>query len=194
VCVQVCPTGIDIRNGLQYECIACAACIDACDDVMDKIGYPRGLIRYTTQNALEGQPSKVMRPRTYVYATLLSLIFVAGVAGLYMRNPLAMDVIRDRNALFRETDDGSVENVYILRLMNKDKHDRVLTLAVEGIDGAQLEGAHEWLVKSGEVYTAAVAVDVPAGAVRGGHDVRFTLSARDEPAVRVVEKARFIAP
>jgi cytochrome c oxidase accessory protein FixG len=195
MCVQVCPTGIDIRDGLQYECIACAACIDACDGVMDKVGYPRGLIRYTTQNALEGQPSKVMRPRTYVYATLLSVIFVGGLAALVMRNPLAMDVMRDRNALYRETDDGGVENVYNLRLMNKDQRDHVLTLAVEGIEGARLEGErHEWLVKSGEVYTAAVAVDVPAGAVRGGHDVRFKLTAKDDPSVRVVEKARFIAP
>jgi polyferredoxin len=130
-----------------------------------------------------------------VYATLLSVIFVAGLTALLLRNPLALDVMRDRNALYRQADDGGVENVYNLRLMNKDKRDHVLTLAVEGIEGARLAGdRHEWLVKSGEVYAAAVAVDVPAGAARGGHDVRFTLSAKDDPGIRVVEKARFIAP
>ena len=79
LCVQVCPTGIDIRKGLQYECIACAACIDACDDVMDKVGYPRGLIRYDTQHGLEGKPTHVLRPRIIVYGTLLALL-IAGFA------------------------------------------------------------------------------------------------------------------
>jgi cytochrome c oxidase accessory protein FixG len=195
MCVQVCPTGIDIRNGLQYECIACAACIDACDSVMDKVGYPRGLIRYATQNALDGIPSKVMRPRTYVYATLLSLIFVAGLTGLMLRNPIGLDVIRDRNALYRELDDGEIENVYNLRILNKDEHPHVFRLAVAGLAGAKLDdGPHEWRVGAGEVYTVAVRVEMPSGEIRGGHDLKFTLSATDAPGLRVVEKARFIAP
>ncbi len=195
MCVQVCPTGIDIRNGLQYECIACAACIDACDSVMDKVGYSRGLIRYTTQNALDGIPSKVMRPRTYVYASLLLLIFVAGLTGLMLRNPVGLDVIRDRNALYRELDDGEIENVYNLRILNKDEHPHVFRLAVAGLEGAKLDdGTHEWRVGAGEVYTVAVRVEMPAGEIRGGHDLRFTLTATDAAGLRVVEKARFIAP
>ena len=83
--MQVCPTGIDIRKGLQYECIACAACIDACDEVMDKVGYPRGLIRYATQHALEGKPTRVLRPRVIVYGTLLALL-IAGFALAPHRN------------------------------------------------------------------------------------------------------------
>jgi cytochrome c oxidase accessory protein FixG len=140
LCVQVCPTGIDIRQGLQYECIACAACIDACDGVMDKVGYPRGLIRYTTQNALEGRPSRTFRPRTFVYAALLGLIFVAGFAGLMMRKPVALDVIRDRNALYQEAGDDEIENVYSLKILNKDRAAHTYRLAVEGIDGARIEG------------------------------------------------------
>jgi cytochrome c oxidase accessory protein FixG len=195
LCVQVCPTGIDIRQGLQYECIACAACIDACDDVMDKMGAPRGLIRYTTQNALEGKPSRVMRPRTYVYAALLTLVFLAGVAGLLLRNAVALDVIRDRNALYREGSHGEIENSYNLRILNKDQRDHVFALSVDGIEGIELDGdVHEWAVRAGEVYTVAVTVQVEDAAVHGGHDVHFTLVAKDDPGVKVVEKARFIAP
>ncbi|MFX5464542.1 4Fe-4S dicluster domain-containing protein, partial [Acinetobacter baumannii] len=87
ICVQVCPTGIDIRNGLQYECIACGACIDACDEVMAKVGYPRGLIRYTTQNAIDGRPSRVLRPRILVYGTLLLTLLVAFAWGITHRDP-----------------------------------------------------------------------------------------------------------
>jgi cytochrome c oxidase accessory protein FixG len=195
MCVQVCPTGIDIRNGLQYECIACAACIDACDSVMDKVGYPRGLIRYTTQNALEGRPARVMRTRTYVYASLLTVIFLAGLTGLLLRNPLGLDVIRDRNALYRETDEGQIENVYNLRILNKDQRDHVLVLRVEGTPGMALaDDRTEWLVKAGEVYTAAVRVAAPGDSVRGGHDIRFVVAAKDAPDLETASKARFIAP
>ncbi|HUO79056.1 MAG TPA: cytochrome c oxidase accessory protein CcoG [Steroidobacteraceae bacterium] len=194
VCVQVCPTGIDIRQGLQYECIACAACIDACDGVMDRVGYPRGLIRYTTQNALEGRQSRVLRPRTFVYATLLGAIFVAGLAGLLARKTVAVDVIRDRNALYQETASGEIENVYNLKILNKDSAAHSYRLAVEGIDGARIDAPRTtWRVEGGEVYSVPLRVAVPAGTVRGGHDIRFVLTDADGPARRVTEKARFIA-
>ena len=195
VCVQVCPTGIDIRKGLQYECIACAACIDACDEVMDRVGYPRGLIRYTTQNALDGRASKVLRPRTLVYATLLTLIFLAGLTALLTRNTIGLDVIRDRGALYRETAHDEIENVYLLRIINKDQHPHTFRLEAEGLDGLRLDGAPlAWRVEGGEVYSTAVRVEVPASRIRGGHDIRFTLSDADSPSRRVREKARFIAP
>src|SRR5690606_3011113 len=101
MCVQVCPVGIDIRNGLQYECIACGACIDACDEVMDKVGMPRGLIRYTTHNALEGGRVRVLRPRILVYSALLAVLVAAWGWGVAHRSPLIADVLRDRNALYR---------------------------------------------------------------------------------------------
>ena len=196
LCVQACPTGIDIRDGLQYECIACAACIDACDSVMDRVGYARGLIRYTTQNALEGRPAHLLRPRTVVYAALLGTIFVAGLAGLMARKTVALDVIRDRNALYREAADGGVENVYNLKILNKDQAPHRFRLAVEGLAGARLEEerAAGWRVEGGEVYSLAVRVEVPAGTLKGGHDLRFVLSDADAPGRRVVERARFIAP
>ncbi|MCP3690035.1 MAG: cytochrome c oxidase accessory protein CcoG, partial [Gammaproteobacteria bacterium] len=111
LCYQACPTGIDIRDGLQYECIACSACIDACDEVMDKIGYDRGLIRYSTENALQNNPSKVMRPRIIIYAIILSIISTIIIYNMSSRIALELDVIRDRNRLFRETPEGLVENV-----------------------------------------------------------------------------------
>jgi polyferredoxin len=139
ICVQVCPTGIDIRNGLQYECIACGACIDACNDVMGKMGYPQGLVRYTTQNAIDGKPSRVLRPRVFVYGGLL-LALVAGWAwGVTHRSDLIAEVLRDRNALYRVLADGSVENGYTLKIVNKT--DQAVQFAVtlgKGPEGAHL--------------------------------------------------------
>jgi cytochrome c oxidase accessory protein FixG len=195
VCVQVCPTGIDIRKGLQYECIACAACVDACDEVMDKVGYPRGLIRYTTQNALDGMAKRVMRPRMMVYATLLTIIFAAGFTALLTRSTIALDVIRDRGALYREVAHDEIENVYYLRILNKDQQTRTYRLAVEGLDGIHLDGGSlAWRVEGGEVYSVAVRVEVPAHHLHGGHTIRFVLTDADQPTRQVREKARFIAP
>jgi cytochrome c oxidase accessory protein FixG len=195
VCVQVCPTGIDIRKGLQYECIACAACADACDEVMDRVGYPRGLIRYTTQNALDGQAKRVFRPRTIVYATLLTLIFAVGLIGLMTRSTIALDVIRDRGALYRQTSHDEIENVYFLRILNKDQRAHTYRLAVEGMEGIRLDGAPlAWKVDGGEVYSVAVRVEVPGNHLHRGHDIHFLLTDADNPARRVREKARFIAP
>lgn len=120
LCVQACPTGIDIRKGLQLECIACAACIDACDTVMDRMEYPRGLIRYTTQNALEGKETRVIRPRTVVYGTLLTVLVAGFAVAVAQRRMLELDVLRDRNSLYRVIDERTVENVYTVRLINKD--------------------------------------------------------------------------
>jgi cytochrome c oxidase accessory protein FixG len=195
VCVQVCPTGIDIRKGLQYECIACAACVDACDSVMDKVGYPRGLIRYTTQHALDGRPTQVLRGRTYVYATLLSVIFIVGVVGLIHRKTADLDVIRDRNALYRETLHDEIENVYLLRVLNKQMTPRAFTLTLEGLSGAHIDGGTpRWQVLGGEVYTTAVRVEVPIDTIHGGHTLRFVLTDAATGQRLLAEKARFIAP
>ncbi len=195
VCVQVCPTGIDIRKGLQYECIACALCIDGCDTVMDKVGYPRGLIRYTTQNTLDQRPARVLRPRMLVYATLLGVLFLAGIAGLATRKTFALDVIRDRSTMYRETNHDEIENVYFLRILNKDQNAHSYRLEVEGIEGVHLDGQQlSWRVEGGEVYSVAVRVEVPVDAIHHGHDIHFVLSDSEQPARRITEKARFIAP
>ena len=149
ICVQVCPTGIDIRDGLQYECIGCAACIDACDQVMDRMGYARGLIRYTTQNALDqGLPERarwrrVLRPRTLVYSVVLLAIVGATGWSLATRVPLRVDVLRDRGALAREAGPGMIENVYRVQIMNTDERARRYTIEASGLHGLRVVGVHQ---------------------------------------------------
>jgi polyferredoxin len=141
--VQVCPTGIDIRKGLQYECIGCAACIDGCDQVMDKMGYPKGLIRYTTQNALaKGYDTKTMwrrvfRFRTVIYSAVLLAVASAAALSLATRNPLRVDILRDRGALAREASPGIIENVYRVQIMNTDETARRFSIRAEGFPASR---------------------------------------------------------
>ena len=137
-CVQVCPTGIDIRKGLQIECIACAACIDACDSVMDKVGSPRGLIRYTTEHALKHEKTRFARPRTLIYGGLLAALTIGFMTAIALRSPVSLDVIRDRNALYRLTGDGHVDNVYTVRILNKSEREQRFTLEARGASALAL--------------------------------------------------------
>ena len=195
MCVQVCPTGIDIRKGLQYECIACAACIDACDEVMDKVGYPRGLIRYDTQHGLEGKRKRVLRPRTLVYATLIALLVAGFAVTLSGRDVVGVDVIRDRNALFRERADGRIENVYNVKLLNKDREAHEFRIGATGVEGLEVDYAGPTVyVGPGSVQSVPVRIRVPRGAVQGGTDVVVTIEAAGRPDLTASGKARFIAP
>jgi len=194
-CVQVCPTGIDIRRGLQYECIACAACIDACDQVMDRVGSPRGLIRFTTQHALDHRTTRVIRPRMLVYAGILSALCVGFVVALLLRTPLGLDVIRDRNSLFRLTDDGSVENVYTLKILNKSELAHRFDVAVNGPGTLTLDPAlAHFAVGPGEVYPAIVRVRRAAYDPLGSETIRFQVTAHDDANLSVTHVARFLAP
>jgi cytochrome c oxidase accessory protein FixG len=195
VCVQVCPTGIDIRKGLQYECIACAACIDACDSIMDKMRYPRGLIRYTTEHALEHRPTRILRPRVLMYACLLSVLVASFGVSLYLREPVALDVIRDRNALYRMLDDGRVENVYDLKIMNKTEHLHHFAVVVRGVGALALDpDPAVFAVRSGEVFPAAIRVRRPAYEPLGPETIFFEVRAVDAPELYASSTARFIAP
>jgi cytochrome c oxidase accessory protein FixG len=196
ICVQVCPTGIDIRDGLQYQCIGCAACIDACDDVMDKMGYDRGLIRYTTENTLKGKHTHTLRPRVIVYALILLGITVGTFYSILSRTPIGMDVIRDRNSLYRETNEGLIENVYILKLLNMDKQDHTFNLTAAGIPELILKkDATEIFVKTGEVVELPVRVQVDAYNLKQrSNEITFTLNAIGYDELSVVEEARFLGP
>jgi polyferredoxin len=183
ICVQVCPTGIDIRNGLQYECIACGACVDACNGVMDKLGYPRGLIRYATQNAIDGKPSRVLRPRVVVYGILLLALLLGWSWGIVHRDTLIADVLRDRNALYRSVPGGS-ENDYTLKLVNKSERARTLRVRLLGADGAAAAGLALTRADADGAVTVPMAPEqvlslpltVRADArVRGRRDVLFVL-------------------
>ena len=192
VCVQVCPTGIDIRNGLQYECIGCAACIDGCDQIMDKMGYPRGLIRYTTENVVKGiYPDSgilkhILRPRTIIYSVLLMLIAGAFVYSLATRVPLRVDVVRDRAALSKETDDGLIENVYRLQLINKDSQPHRYTIQAQGIVGLRVVTTMQEIA-AGSLQTIDIPVSLIADPVElkgRSITVAFTIQATDNPRIK----------
>lgn len=201
ICVQVCPTGIDIRNGLQYQCIGCAACVDACDDVMQKVGYPKGLVRYTTLNALDGKSTRVLRPRVFAYAGLLLAIGIALLYAIVHRVPLDVDVIRDRNVLFRETDDGLLENIYTLKLINMGETARDFNLSVRGIEGLAMSLTHgkdraeAVHLEAGEVRNLGVRLTARPEHVKArSTEVIFRLAAKDGEPLVVEEDARFLGP
>lgn len=201
ICVQVCPTGIDIRKGLQLECIACAACIDGCDEVMDKVGLPRGLIRYSTENALARRYtardilSHLLRPRTLLYMTILFAII--GVTGwsLATRIPLKVDVLRDRAMLYREADDERIENAFTLRVMNTDEAAHHYEVTVEGIDGIRLVDEPGFDVPAVTTKSILMKASVEDGkGKKGANPIVFEIRARDSDAIAVREKATFFMP
>ena len=190
ICVQVCPTGIDIRNGLQYECIACGACIDACDSVMDKMGYPRGLIRYSTQNAIDGKSTRVLRPRIIVYGLLLVGLIAAWAWGVGTRSPLIAEVLRDRNALYRETSAG-IENSYSLKLVNKDMQPHAYSISIKAPAGIVIaNGSSNVQATAEEVLDLPITLRAPAS-LRGKQPVTFVVASDDGKTVREVESSFF---
>jgi cytochrome c oxidase accessory protein FixG len=194
-CVQVCPTGIDIREGLQIECIACAACVDACDTIMERVGSPRGLIRYTTQHALDHKATHVLRPRVLVYGSLLGLLFAGFIVALALRRPVGIDVIHDRNALYRMLDDGRIENVYTVKILNKSERSQEFGISVTGPGELSLDpAAPRYTVPAGSVYPAILRVRRPAWSPAGSATIRFEVVASGAPKIRAAHAARFLAP
>lgn len=197
ICVQVCPTGIDIRDGLQYQCIGCAACIDACDDVMDKMGYDRGLIKYTTENMMEGKHTDFLRPRIILYAMILLAITIGTIVAVYNRSPIDLDIIRDRNSLFRETGMGMIENVYTLKLINKDILPHDYKISVEGMPGLKLNinKNARLFAESGQVIEVPVSIEIdPAKLEKRTSEVFFKLEAIDADNLSITQEARFLGP
>ena len=202
ICVQVCPTGIDIRNGLQYECIGCAACIDACDEVMGKMGYPEGLVRYSTENAINQHWGwreiliHVARPRILLYSAILGAIILAFLWGIATKPNLRVDVIRDRATLAREVEGGMVENIYRLHVMNVTENPQSYIVSVEGIPGIQLMMDNA-VIELGPAATRDVTVQVrvPADAAsKGSHTIHFIVRSRTDEKLSVREKASFLMP
>jgi cytochrome c oxidase accessory protein FixG len=201
ICVQACPTGIDIRRGLQYECIGCGACIDGCDEVMDKLGKPHGLVRYTSENALAGKygrtglMSHILRPRVMIYSVILLAITIAAGWSLATRVPLRADLLRDRATLAREAEDGRIENVYTLKIMNVSEKARSFRVSVSGLEGIALTSDELLSVGAAENRNVSVSVRVPYGiAPKGAHKIWFDVMATDDPAVIVHEKTTFMMP
>jgi cytochrome c oxidase accessory protein FixG len=205
LCVQVCPTGIDIRKGLQYECIGCAACVDVCDEVMDRFGYPRGLVRYDTQNGLAQHLThserlrRVVRPRVVVYSVILLLVMTALAVGIGLRSPFRVDVIRDRMSLARQVEDGYVENVYRLQIMNATESPQHYVVTAAGLPGLSLREPVTLDVGPTEARWVSVALRVPpetaARETPGAHEVGFTIARQAPGDLRTQhEKSTFILP
>jgi len=201
LCVQVCPTGIDIRNGLQYECIGCASCVDACNSVMDKIGEPRGLVRYTTEHGLVNHytPTQIrqrtLRPRVRIYTAILGLIVCAVGTSLYLRTPLKLDVIRDRGAMGREVEDGMIENVYRLQIMNTSERAHTYRIRVSGLDTLTLVTPDQVAVGATETKAYPIRLRTAHGIGKtGSNKIDVELTAIDEPSLHVKEHAVFIVP
>ena len=195
MCVQVCPTGIDIRDGLQYECIGCALCIDACDQVMEKMNYPTGLIRYATENELEGRSSHLMRPRTFGYGGMLLVMVGIVVFNLVTRVPLDVDVLRDRGGLYQLGANGTIENSYVVKVVNMTDKANNYVITVSGLDDIRLVRGHNVTVQPGEVYSLPVVVDVPPEELEERNsEIHFSVHEADNPNVAVTKESRFLGP
>ena len=201
LCVAVCPVGIDIRKGIQYECIGCGACIDACDPVMDKVGKPRGLIRYTTENALSQHLTRkevlahILRPRVLLYSAILIGITIASIWSLAIRVPLKVDIIRDRSILAREADDGRIENVFNMKIMNTTEKPMRYVLTVDGLPEVEIADNKPVDVASAENHEVTVVVRVPPEAGKpGANMIYFDIKSEGDDAIKVREKASFLMP
>jgi cytochrome c oxidase accessory protein FixG len=200
LCVQVCPTGIDIRNGLQYECIGCGACADVCDTVMDKMGYARGLVKYTTENALKNKWTQaqtwrhIFRPRILIYTTILTTIVLAMVVSLATRTPFKVNVVRDRGMLARIVSGGKIENVYQLQVMNATEATQHYKITVGGLPGLAVMSDDIVTVESTQARRLAVRVQAPfEAAAPGTHAIAFEISSLDSPG-QLSEKSVFMIP
>jgi len=204
VCVEVCPTGIDIREGLQYECIGCGLCADACNTIMDRMGTPRGLVRYATLNSLEHRLTErevrrhFLRPRVLIYGGILLTLTLAILISLAMRTPLKVNVIRDRGALAREVEGQYIENTYRLQVNNTSDQPQRLVILPTGLNSLKAEGDTKILVEAGAVSTAIVSLRLPLNEAdsltKGSHKIEIVVRSTDDKQLIVSEKAAFFVP
>ncbi len=192
LCVQVCPTGIDIREGLQYECITCAACIDACDSIMDKMGYPKGLIRYTTENSLEGKKSHILRPRLLGYFAALVVMVATFAWAVNDRMPLGFEVERERTQLYQTTRDGRISNVYSLNIRNLDNQDHTYRISAAGLPSLSLDDVTVSVPAGGSRLQVVTVLADPDDLQQPSHPITFTLQAQQDERIRLERETRFL--
>ena len=200
LCVMVCPTGIDIRNGLQYECISCSACIDVCNGVMDKMQYPRGLIRNSTENGVAKKLSRtqmferVLRPRVLVYTAVLGLVTIGVLWSLLSRSDFKVDVQRDRGSVARMVGQGMTENVYRLQIMNATERMQAYSIRLEGLEGGRIVPDAQVMVDAASSRWVPLRVQAPQGLISGSHPITFGIASQANPSGEVVEKSVFLVP
>jgi cytochrome c oxidase accessory protein FixG len=198
-CVHVCPTGIDIRNGQQEGCITCGLCIDACDAVMAKIDKPKGLVRYASLDELEGKPTipLMKRPRVIVYMTIMTVALVGILYGLTHLTGIELKVLHERQPLFVVQSDGTVQNKYYLKVLNKTDHPLHVNVAVEsGPDGVVLVGADGPLVaNAGNITQHIIYARVPRQRLQGeSTPLNLRITAQEQAELTSVYETQFFAP
>lgn len=192
LCVHVCPTGIDIRNGLQYECINCGACVDACDDTMDKMGYPKGLISYTTEHSLAGKKTKVLRPKLLGYMLVLTIVTSAFSYTLYSRVPMELNIIRDRGALYRETNEGLTENTYTVTISNKSQQPVGFALSVESEINFNWIGLEQVTLNGGETRSVPISLSIdPYSVEQNKIEFKIKVQQIDNPDIKLISRSTF---
>lgn len=194
-CVQVCPVDIDIREGMQYECINCGLCVDACNQVMDKMGYERGLIRFTSEDQLENGTTHFLRPRLFGYILAVIVMMSAFVYTVGTRQPVSVDIIRDRGArMYRVTND-QVQNVYTVKINNMDQRPHTYNIQVEGEGGYRIRGYRPLELEEGEIFTVPVRVSVPKeDLLQTKSVIYFTVTAKDDETITASGETTFIGP
>jgi len=195
-CVQVCPMGIDIRNGLQYQCISCALCIDACNTIMDTLHYPRGLIRYTSEHTLENKKTNWLKFKNIGYAIALLAVSVLLVVSIASRSLNELHVEQVRQPLYVVLSDGRVQNRYSIKIVNKSTSDKTFTLELQGFDQAMLEvrPAEQVLVEAGRSVTIQARVIAELIENTRQHEFRFVLKENDSASETLQETGTFFFP
>ena len=192
LCVEVCPAGIDIRNGLQYECINCGLCIDACNDTMDKFGYKKGLIKYASEKQMEGAKTNPFRLKLVGYGTLTALLIMAMFTWMLQRTPIEASVLRDRNALYRVTYEGLIENPYTLTIINKTQRPLHYTIAIKGLEGASLYSPDLTLVEPGLMKNIPVTVTAQGDDIKNKvSKLKFVITAKENPTISITKESKF---
>jgi cytochrome c oxidase accessory protein FixG len=192
ICVQVCPTGIDIREGLQYECINCGACVDACNETMDKMGYPRGLISYTSEQKLAGKKTHILRPKIIGYGAVLVIMLGVFTFNILNLSSAEMDILRDRTTLYRETNEGLIENTYTLKILNKTVTKQTYDISFSGLTDATLNGPKQIVIKPGEVLTQPISIAVdPYGYTQKKINIMITLTSTSGDVEKIEQETPF---
>ena len=195
ICVQVCPTGIDIRDGLQYECIGCALCIDACDNIMEKMNYPKGLIRYASEKEfIHGKRAFKLDFKSLAYGSILLVSMLAFAILLYQRPLTALSISRDRGALYFQNGMGMIENSYTLKIINKREIRDMFTLSINDL-GARIFPDTAFSVGPGEQVTRPITVSLdPEKITNSSSEIIFEIQSTSAPEIHASTSSNFLSP
>ncbi|MFT6791189.1 MAG: cytochrome c oxidase accessory protein FixG [Cellvibrionaceae bacterium] len=194
-CVQVCPVDIDIRDGLQSECINCGLCVDACNAVMDTMNYSRGLIRYTSENQLKNGKTTFLRPRVFGYFALVVVMVTVFSVSLAYRNPVRIDIDRDRGVRMYKLQGDKVQNVYSVKINNMHTEPHEFSLRVDGPGDFTIVRYRSLPIEPNEIFTVPVRVEVDRSDLQQIKTaITFTLTAKDDTSIVAKEATTFIGP